>query len=299
MLGACCLAAASAGRSSVRATRPAHGDIGLQTITVLRDLGRDFAGTLSEVARIGYRNVETIGSFGRDPAAVRDTLSRNRLRSTTHGVCPAAFYGVMQAWSEGRIKMPTVFEQIRTVYSLARMPYVIEEAIAAAHALGQDTIVWASILDEDLATTAGVENIAAAFDRAGGQCAAAGLAFAFHNGSKGFVPVGGRRPYDILLERTDPRLVKMELDVYWAHKVGIDPLRYLADQPGRYTICHLKDIDAAGDIVGIGRGTIDFAAVLAAGDGAGIRHYFVEYDQAPHPIADAAEALQKLVRIAR
>ncbi len=41
--------------------------IGLQLYTVIDALERDFEGTLRAVAKIGYKEVETMGSFGRNP----------------------------------------------------------------------------------------------------------------------------------------------------------------------------------------------------------------------------------------
>jgi sugar phosphate isomerase/epimerase len=271
-----------------------RGGIGLETITVMQALAQDLDGTLRAVRRMGYRNLETIGTLGLDAHVLRDRMKANGLASSAQHLCPDGFYAVMRAWSAKTMSMAAVFEQIKTIYSLDRLPALLNDAIGKAHVLGQQTIICSSILDSDLQDLAGVERIAAAFTAAGKACAAAGLAFGFHNGSKGFTPVMGKRPYDLLLERTDPALVKMEMDVYWARKVGIDPLAYIANNPGRYTLCHLKDMDDGGEIVGIGEGIIDFAEVLRLGDAAGIAHYYVEYDQAPDPMHAAASSLKRL-----
>lgn len=277
----------------------AAGEIGLQAITVMNELSRDLAGTLSDVRRIGYRSMETVGTLGTEPAALHDRLRAAGLGTPSQHICPNDFYAVMQAWSEKKMPMAAVFEQIRTVYALERMPALIESAIAGAKVLGQKTVVWSNLIAEDLASIAGVERIAKAFMQAGETCAAEGIEFAFHNGSRGFDPVAGKLPYDILLEQTDPAAVGMQMDIYWARKVGIDPIAYIKRNPGRYRLCHLKDIDRAGEIVGIGKGLIDFHEVLMTGEAAGIRHYFVEYDQAPDPLATAADALRRLASVRR
>src|ERR1700753_25015 len=66
----------------------AHRPIGLQLFTVMGQLGRDFEGTLKTVAQIGYREVETIGSFGRDPKAVRGLLDKYGLVTPSQHLVP-------------------------------------------------------------------------------------------------------------------------------------------------------------------------------------------------------------------
>jgi sugar phosphate isomerase/epimerase len=85
-------------------------------------------------------------------------------------------------------------------------------------------------------------------------------------------------PYDVLLAETDASLVWMEMDVYWTAKAGRDPLRYFAAHPGRFRLCHLKDMDSGGGITEVGRGTLDFRRMLAHRQKAGLRHFFVEHD---------------------
>jgi len=47
--------------------------IGLQLYTVRRDLEKDFEGTLAQVAKVGFREVELAGLFGRPP---KDEVTR-------------------------------------------------------------------------------------------------------------------------------------------------------------------------------------------------------------------------------
>jgi sugar phosphate isomerase/epimerase len=86
-----------------------------------------------------------------------------------------------------------------------------------------------------------------------------------------------------LLERTDPRAVKFEMDLYWTVKGGASPLVYFEKHPGRFHLLHVKDMEAgpARRFTEVGRGRIDFGAVFARARGAGVRHYFVEQDETP------------------
>ncbi|MFL6255879.1 MAG: sugar phosphate isomerase/epimerase family protein, partial [Pyrinomonadaceae bacterium] len=96
-----------------------------------------------------------------------------------------------------------------------------------------------------------------------------------------FTPLEGRVPYDLLLERTDPRLVKLEMDLYWTIKGGASPVEYFERYPGRFHLLHVKDMDSTPRrfFADVGRGRIDFKTIFAQSRKAGVRHYFVENDE--------------------
>ncbi|HUY14600.1 MAG TPA: hypothetical protein VMX16_13390 [Terriglobia bacterium] len=48
--------------------------------------------------------------------------------------------------------------------------------------------------------------------------------------------------YDIMLERCDPKLLKMEMDIFWVVYAGKDPLTYWRRYPGRFPLLHIKDM---------------------------------------------------------
>jgi sugar phosphate isomerase/epimerase len=119
---------------------------------------------------------------------------------------------------------------------------------------------------------------------AGELCARAGMVFNFHNHSVEFEPVNGYVPYDLILKNTDPKTVKLEMDMYWVAHAGQDPLKYLADNRGRYKQCHLKDSSPSGDFATVGQGTLNFPVLLAAARKAGVEHYYVEFDRSTDPM---------------
>ena len=91
----------------------------------------------------------------------------------------------------------------------------------------------------------------------------------------------GKIPYDLLLERTDPNVVKLEMDLYWTIKGGASPVEYFERQPGRFQLLHVKDMDSTPRrfFADVGKGTIDFKSIFAQSQKAGVRHYFVENDE--------------------
>ncbi len=98
----------------------------------------------------------------------------------------------------------------------------------------------------------------------------------------------------MLLAETDPRYVKLQMDVYWLVDAGQDPLAYLARHRGRYSSLHLKDRTADGRMTDVGAGAIDWSRVISAARDAGARHFFVEHDDPADAIASARTSLSHL-----
>lgn len=236
--------------------------VGLQLYTVRTEMERDYEGTLARVASIGYREVEFAGYFGRTPEQVRSVLRANRLTA------PAVHYeygDLGEGW---------------------------QQKLDAAAAIGHAYIVQAWIPAELRRTLDDWRRVAEAYNRAASQARAAGLGFAYHNHSYGFDAVDGRIPYELLLESTDPALVKLEMDLYWITLAGQDPLAYFARWPGRIPLVHIKDRSRDGRMVDVGAGTIDWRRLLARRGQAGIRHFFVEHDEP----ADAFQSITNSYR---
>jgi sugar phosphate isomerase/epimerase len=79
--------------------------------------------------------------------------------------------------------------------------------------------------------------------------------------------------------------VTFELDLFWTLVGGYDPIDYFERYPGRFHLCHVKDMTKDGGMADVGAGTIDFAAIFARSEQAGLKHYFVEHDKPKDPIA--------------
>ena len=223
--------------------------IGLQLYTVRHAMEKDVEGTIARVAAIGYREVEFAGYFGKSARDVRALLDKNGLSSPSSHI------------------------------SLA--PDQWRAALDAAPVIGHRYLVLAWIPAEERHTLDDYKRWAERLNRAGTEAKAAGLQFAYHNHDFEFAPLEGKLPYDVLLAETDPKLVQLEVDLYWITKGGQDPLAYFARWPGRFPMVHVKDSAGPPDqrIVEVGAGKIDFKKIFAQSDQAGIKHYFVEHDE--------------------
>ena len=121
--------------------------------------------------------------------------------------------------------------------------------------------------------------------------------FFFHNHDVEFTIVNGRPLFDILLEETDPRYVKFEVDLGWLEVSGQSAYEYIRRDPSRFPMFHVKDIRwdpngprvaAAGTanagrrffFADLGKGVIDWPRIFSALRDPGRHHYFVEHDDA-------------------
>lgn len=239
--------------------------IGLQLYTVRDVLERDFEGTIARVAQIGYKEVEFAGYYKHSPADVRALLDRHGLSS------PAVHTG-------------------------STAPDDWKAALDAANVIGHKYIVVPWVPQEKRMTLDGWKRVAEDFNRVGETARAAGVQFAYHNHDFEFPRMEGRIPFDVLLESTDPRLVQLEIDLYWITKGGQDPLTYFARWPGRVPLVHVKDSMGGPEhkMVDVGAGKIDWKRIFAKRDQAGIKHFFVEHDQPPQPFEDIAASYNYL-----
>jgi sugar phosphate isomerase/epimerase len=237
--------------------------IGVQLYTVRTLLENDFEGTINEIARIGYREVELHSLFGRTSHEVRGILDGAGLAAP--------------AWHVGA-------DDLRS-----NVEVIIEEAIC----LGSSWIVCPYI-DASERTLEGYRKVADELNTAGRACSDAGISFAYHNHDFEFTPVEDTIPYDLLLERCDEKLVQMELDIFWITKGGANPLEYFDRYPGRFPLCHVKDMAPDGAMVDVGAGIIDFKTIFASAEQAGLKHYFVEHDEPADPIASVTASFAGL-----
>lgn len=251
-------------RPSVIGHRSSVSPVGLQLYTVRDLMRRDFEGTLQAVGRVGYREVEFAGYFNRSPREVRNALQAARLSA------------------------PAVHVDGTTM--AANWDETVERSVATGH----QWVVIAWIPSEMRRSLDDWRRMAQMMNQCAEAARRRGLGFAYHNHDYVFAETEGRLPYDVLLEETNPGTVKMEMDLYWTRKGGQDPLAYFERWPDRFPMVHVKDMTAAGEMVDVGQGVIDWRGILAHSRRAGIRHWFVEHDEPADPMASITTSYRYL-----
>ncbi|MEX1181640.1 MAG: sugar phosphate isomerase/epimerase [Gemmatimonadota bacterium] len=230
---------------------------GLQLYTVRDAMEHDMPRTLERVASAGYAEVEFAGYFGRTPREVRVMIDDRGLDSPSVHV---AFGDLAGGWAD-----------------------TLEVAAEIGH--GYVVVPW--VPEAARTTLDDWKRIADAFNAAGAAARDAGLRFAYHNHDFELRPVDDVIPLQLLIDATDPSLVSFELDVYWVARAGHDPLAWLRRTPDRFELLHLKDSSGTPDhrMLDVGAGVIDFPGILAFAAESGVRHCFVEHDDAADAFA--------------
>lgn len=245
--------------------------IGLELYSVRTEMGRDPERTLAAVARMGYQDVELLwsaGNFGRTPQQVKAALASTGLRAPSAHMSPAT---ILVGW---------------------------QRSLDLAHFLGHQFLIVPSLTAETSRTLDDWREWADRFNAAGAMARKAGIWLAFHNEPGHMTPLEGKIPYDLFVERSDPNVVRLQLDVGNMVMGGGDPMRYLSRYKDRYWSFHLKDVvvDRSRDTE-LGKGTVPLAKLLAAVPGIDDKLCFVEQEGASDQLASAARDLAYLRKL--
>jgi sugar phosphate isomerase/epimerase len=243
----------SAGRlHGLRISRP----IGLQMYTLRDQAERDLPGVLRAISKIGYQEVELYWNLYSHPAAkLRKMLRDYSLRAPGGHLDYDGF----------------------------------ESKLGYARDLGLSYVVCPMIPKSLWDSLEGYKRAADQFNAWGNKARELGMRFAFHNHNYEFRRLGDTTGFDTLVANTDPKLVWFEVDCYWVTEAGRSPVEMLNHLGNRVRMIHIKDrkpgfppsqdlAPAAEHFTEVGTGTIDWKAVLAAAERAGVKHYFVEQD---------------------
>src|SRR5262249_61920046 len=107
----------------------------------------------------------------------------------------------------------------------------------------------------------------------------------------------GLNPFDVLLQNTDPAVVKFQIDVGNMAQAGGDPIAYLTKYPTRYYSMHAKDIGPDGRIgVAVGEGKQDWKKIFSLARAANIHNYDVETGAPADVVMDKLKASADFLR---
>jgi sugar phosphate isomerase/epimerase len=182
-----------------------------------------------------------------------------------------------------------------------------QQVIDSAKGFGLQFLVVPYLRKDERGGLDAYRKLADQLNQAGEQAAKAELTLCYHHHSFEFSPIDGKRPFDILAERFNPKTVQWEVDVFWVKAGGEDPAALLQKLKGRVSLVHLKDM-AAGSATQfdeaamartafkeVGNGSLNWPAILQACAQAGVKHYFVEQDQCPgSPLASIEQSYRFL-----
>ena len=241
--------------------------IGLQLWSIRAQFEKDANIGLDLVKKLGITEVETAGTANLTAEQFRAALDARGLKAVSAHV------------------------------QFAAMEKDIAGVVRSVETLGAKYAICPWIPHQGAFDAATVKRAAENFNTWGAAFRGAGIKFGYHPHGYEFVPgeTAGTTRFDELVAATDPRNVSFQLDVFWAYIAGGDPVKLIEKYGSRWVSLHVKDVRpgaarAAGtskapatDNVPVGSGEIDWKAVLAAAQKAGVQHYIIE-DETSAPV---------------
>jgi sugar phosphate isomerase/epimerase len=237
-------------------------NVGVQLYSVRAEMLADPIGTLKRLAQIGYKQIESARSekrnyYGLKPKEIKKVLGDLGMTLRSGHV------HIDEAW---------------------------QQSIDAAAEAGQEYLICSTMPSEGQ-TVENYARVADTFSKAGEDCKKSNIIFGYHNHDYEFEKENGQVLYDVLLQKTDPSLVKMELDLGWVFVTGNDPLAYFEKYPGRFPLWHLKDMDKAKkQSTEFGKGQLNIKGMLENAKKSGMKYFFVEQEEYTN---NAFESLQQ------
>lgn len=167
-----------------------------------------------------------------------------------------------------------------------------DKTCADAKGLGQQYVVVPWLNEEFYKTLDVLKQTCAKINKAAVVAKAAGLKMGYHNHAFEFKQVEGQVIFDVMLQELDPKLVSIEMDLFWVVNAGQDPLKYFEKYPGRFEQWHVKDMDKAdrNRNADVGTGTIDFKTIFANAKKSGMKHFYIEQETYPGTSTDSIKA---------
>jgi sugar phosphate isomerase/epimerase len=271
-------------KSPVRVIAPRHA--GLQLYTVTSVIEADLDGTLKKIAEIGYKELES-------------ATSRK-----------GGFYGLTAKEFAAKVKGYGLSWKAHHTTGAPRKPggpppagfvppkNLQENYQEVVNDLAEGGVSYLVCSSTPIDTMDNIKKSIETFNKTGEACKKAGINFAFHNHVKEFEKVDEKLPYDLFLSEVSADLMKMELDLAWVTKAGVDPLELFKKSPGRYPLWHVKDLDRVTQRpVEVGAGYVDLKRIFADAKTAGLQHIFVEQDAAPQPLDNISTSIKNLQKL--
>lgn len=251
--------------------------LAIQLYTVRHSISKNLEKTFEKLAELGFKEFEIYGYngsfYGKTAKEFKSILDSNGLKviSSHHrtGMTDSEAGTLLKNW---------------------------EKSLEDLNLIGSKYAVC-SYLPKSERTLESYRKLPEILEKAGEISKQNGIQLAYHNHDFEFLKMNKENTfYDFILKNTSPDLVKMELDLYWISKAGLDPLSYFEKYPKRFPLWHVKDMKAeTKDFTEIGNGTIDFERIFAAKEKAGLTHWFLEQDSSDKDIFESISISRKYI----
>jgi sugar phosphate isomerase/epimerase len=267
--GGCVLGAGARASAQMMSSMSAGMVYGVQMFMVRKQAASDLAGALKAIHDAGFNQVELYPIAYKHPAAELKTMM-------------------------GDVGLRAV---------AGHFDYTGRDmSIEYAHGLGLRYLVCPMLPEDQKLSLDGFKKAAEHFSGWGEATKKAGMQFAFHNHDYEFKPIGGSNGWTVLMNGTDAATVKLEFDMFWLTTAGQNPAEMLRKYANRAVLVHMKDRVAGAPnsyvvsdkatsyCTELGKGTIDWPALLKQAKAQGIRYAFLDQDDTKIPVDASMKA---------
>ena len=249
-------------------------EVGLQLYSLRNQFKTDVEGTLKLVNEWGITKIEGGGSYGLPMDQYKKLLKANDLEMVSVGAG---------------------YEDLQND---------IEKVVENAKTFGAKYVMCAWIPHEgntfDIAKT---KEATAIFNKAGKRLKEEGITLAYHAHGYEFRPYESGTLFDYMAENATD--FAFEMDVYWVHHGGADPLAIMNRYPDKIVLLHLKDMEhgVKGNDTGhedvetnvvLGTGQVDIAGVVKRAKQLGVVEYMFIEDECSRVVEQVPQSLKFL-----
>ena len=247
--------------------------LGIEAYTFRNSFSKNFAATLDTIQSMGFTEMEA--SVGKVSAEQFKLMcDRRGIRIPSMGVS---------------------YDQ------LIRMP---DSVVYLAKQLGANYVMCAWVPHSSTFNLDNTKKAVEDFNRVGKKLKENGLVFCYHAHGYEFQPYEDGTLLDYLIKNTNPEYVSFEMDIFWIHFGGGDPVALMKKYGNRWKLMHLKDMrkGAKTNLTGLtspendvplGTGELDIPAILKEANRIGIVHFFIE-DESNQPNLQVPQSIKYL-----
>jgi sugar phosphate isomerase/epimerase len=243
--------------------------IALNLYSLAKDCERDLAGTLAEIARMGFKGVEFMTYYGRSAAELRRMLDDLGLKAAgVHIGSPGMGLGTCLEMLQGDN---------------------LQRTVEFSTTLGNKYIMVSALDHESMQTRAAWLGFAADLNEAAARLRPYGIHTGYHSDGWEFRPVEGEAPWDTLAANTDEDVV-LQLDTMTFAEQGGDPIYYLGKYAHRALTVHVVEYAKDNWTPLIGEGDIPWPEVFRICEAGGkTEWYIMEQERQPYPPLESVE----------
>ena len=235
-----------------------NGDpIGFQTYEIFKNLASDWQGTWNTMGGMGYKYAD-LDHFGPIAQHTPDDINRSLAQA---GLGCTICHFVLEAYNEDSFS-----KTMDTAHALKGVKTVI---VTGAGGRAEGKKGQKATLDD-------WKWMAGQLNEIGQKVQKEGFQLGYHNHNMEFVETDGKIPYDLLMELTDPKIVKYQIDVGNLTFGGGDAYHYLSAYRNRYLSLHVKDFKPGMAAVPVGDGILDWKRIFALAKKDRITNYNAE-----------------------